>query len=376
MALVNDRPARARTGRPTSPRFGLVEELRGAAALAVVLYHAYKGRHVPDLMATMPDWLKWLVTHGYLGVAVFFALSGFVVAHSMAEHDRTCSSILRFLGRRFLRLAPPYWFAIFATIVAMALSSRLVGGKELPPISVAQVFAHAFYLQDLLKYPEISPVFWTLCLEVQFYVTYALFLTMSRKSTAETAGNDRFSLVCVAAAIVSLLWPIGLVSSETWAGTFLPLWYCFLLGVLSYSSWRNPAFQPYYAIYVSAILFVGVVTKNEMAVTTSLTSLLLYYAATKQFLSTGIGWRPLLSLGAVSYSLYLTHNPITGAVFRIGYMLTGKSIATELVWWPLSVAACIVFASLVSDLIEKPSMRLAKRSRDLDLNSAGSGVIR
>ncbi|MFP2923886.1 hypothetical protein ACLESO_01465 [Pyxidicoccus sp. 3LG] len=68
-------------------------------------------------------------------------------------------------------------------------------------------------------------------------------------------------------------------------------------------------------------------------------------------------------LGAISYSLYLTHNTVTGALFRVGYRLTGRSPAWEAVWFVLSVGACIGFAWVFHRLIEAPSLALSKRIR-------------
>ena len=64
-------------------------------------------------------------------------------------------------------------------------------------------------------------------------------------------------------------------------------------------------------------------------------------------------------LGKISYSLYLVHNPITGAVFRAGYMLTGRTLLTEAVWWAVSVATCVIAATFVFSVIERPSLRLS-----------------
>jgi peptidoglycan/LPS O-acetylase OafA/YrhL len=50
-------------------------------------------------------------------------------------------------------------------------------------------------------------------------------------------------------------------------------------------------------------------------------------------LQTGLNWRWLQFLGLISYSLYLIHNLVTGAAFRIGFILTGRSVFTEVLWW-------------------------------------------
>jgi peptidoglycan/LPS O-acetylase OafA/YrhL len=74
-----------------------------------------------------------------------------------------------------------------------------------------------------------------------------------------------------------------------------------------------------------------------------------------------LNWRWLQFLGTISYSLYLIHNPITGAAFRAGFLLTGRNIYTEAFWWLVSLAACIGAATLFWLFIERPSARLAKK---------------
>lgn len=98
----------------------------------------------------------------------------------------------------------------------MALSTRVVADKAPLEISPGQIGAHLFYLQEILDYPEINTVFWTLCVEVQFYLVYVVILAAS--------GSDRTipSRVAVAAAIlISLLWPAGLTTGEPWRFSFL-----------------------------------------------------------------------------------------------------------------------------------------------------------
>jgi peptidoglycan/LPS O-acetylase OafA/YrhL len=80
-------------------------------------------------------------------------------------------------------------------------------------------------------------------------------------------------------------------------------------------------------------------------------------------LETWLSWRALQGLGAISYSLYLTHNPVTGALFRVGFRLTGRSPAWEAVWFVLATAACIGFAWGFHRLIEAPSLALSRRIR-------------
>jgi peptidoglycan/LPS O-acetylase OafA/YrhL len=340
-------------------RFTFVDALRGIAALAVVLCHAVEGDHIPELLALMPRWLSTVVHHGNLGVPIFFVLSGFVIAHASYGQRVTGSYVGRFMLRRSIRLDPPYWFAI-AVAIAFAFLSAFVLKKPLPDGSWPQVLAQVFYLQDLFGYPQINTVFWTLCIEVQFYFVYVMLLMMS--GDAGTTDSNHFVTILVAATFVSLLWPFNVVHQDaTPHGLFLPYWHGFLLGVLAYWSFRQRRLSVIFWVIACTVMVTSLQSHNGFSLACAVTAATLSVAAMTGSLYRGLNWRWLQSLGLISYSLYLLHNPITGASFRVGYMLTGHSPLWEALWWIASIAACIIFAAGAWWLIERPSMNLARK---------------
>jgi peptidoglycan/LPS O-acetylase OafA/YrhL len=232
----------------------------------------------------------------------------------------------------------------------------MVAGKAPAIFSVAQVAAHVFYVQDILGFPDINPVFWTLCLEVQFYLLYALMLWI--------AGERAAWALCGLCAF-SALWPAGLITSGFWPGGFLPLWHAFLVGSLAYWSWREPSFRPWFAAFAGTVFLFALVRANGFSLASALTAIALWAACLTGRIYTVLGWRWLQFLGAISYSLYLLHNPVTGAAFRVGAMVMGGATgaAKEATLWAVSLAACIVAAWLLWRLVERPSMRLARSVR-------------
>ena len=349
------------TARLVAGRFTFIDGLRGIAAMAVTVFHAYEGNHISDLMIAMPGWVQWVVMRGHLGVAIFFVLSGFVISHSLRKQALTMRFVGEFFIRRSIRLNPPYWFAIALVIGFGAISAYFVKGKLPPAISLAQVMAHAFYLQEVLGYNELNPIFWTLCQEMQFYLAYALLLALTKNDPGKWMQGKATTIGLALAALISLLWPLEIATAEPWRGSFLPLWYCFLLGAGPYWSWRYPGIRNYYLTYALILLLSGILHGNELTVACSLMSLGLWYATRSRLVYTGLDWRGMQWLGAISYSLYLTHNTISGAAYRIGFSITGKSVASELFWFLATSAVCIAFASAVWWLVEKPSMAFARR---------------
>jgi peptidoglycan/LPS O-acetylase OafA/YrhL len=328
-------------------RFTFVDALRGVAASAVVFFHAVEGGHITELFNKVPSGFQTLLRHGDSGVAIFFVLSGFVIAHSLRTEQLSVTGALRFMLKRSIRLDPPYWAAIAIAILFSTLASMIVSNRPAEAYSAPQIVSHLVYLQGLLGFKQINPVFWTLCLEIQFYSVYALLLLTGSKT------------VLIEAFLVSLVWPIGLGASAP--GVFVEFWYAFLLGVGANCSWRNPAARPWFLAYAAIIAVAAFYDSNYFALICCSTAICLLSVSVAGSLTQLLNWRWLQFLGTISYSLYLIHNPITGAVFRVGFLLTGRNIYTEAFWWPLSLLACIGAATLFWLLIERPSARLAKQ---------------
>jgi peptidoglycan/LPS O-acetylase OafA/YrhL len=337
-------------------RFTVVDALRGVAALAVVIFHTTangKVDHIPKLRALIPDWLAVVLVNGRLGVATFFVLSGFVISHSLYNERVTLPLAGRFMLRRSLRLDPPYWVAIAFALGFAFLSAAVLSDKTWPDVTGSQVVAHLLYVQEILQYPEINDVFWTLCLELQFYLIYVLLLAAAPRKTTV--------VVLFTVASISLFWPIGIITTGLWPGSFLPLWHGFLLGMGAYWSWRKPALALFFGAFAFLVLVFSVRRGDAFSTTCAATACLLWSFAMTGQISTLLNWSWLQFLGAISYSLYLIHNPITGASFRVGYMLTGHSLLLEVFWCAATLVLCIIAATVLWLLVEKPSMRLARK---------------
>src|SRR6202034_3483428 len=91
-------------------RLAFIHGLRGIAALAVALFHCYDSTPVADhVMATIPSFVDFVIRRGFLGVDLFFVISGFVISLTLYRRLSTLSEFGRFFLRRQLRLDPPYW---------------------------------------------------------------------------------------------------------------------------------------------------------------------------------------------------------------------------------------------------------------------------
>lgn len=160
---------------------------RGLAALLVFFFHisAYIGEASPSL--------GMLARYGYMGVPIFFVISGYCMASSAHQSLRFSQPAGRFLHKRFLRIYPALWASI---ILVMAIPYLLAGvsglktGHFIPPVPQWLTFDFLDWLEFVTltrvffsdghgldqAFSPLNTVYWTLAIEFQFYVVIYLAL--------------------------------------------------------------------------------------------------------------------------------------------------------------------------------------------------------
>jgi peptidoglycan/LPS O-acetylase OafA/YrhL len=350
--------------RAEQGRYLFIDAMRGLAALAVVLFHVKEGHHIDAFAAILPDAVNVLMSHGHLGVEIFFVLSGFVIAHSMCRHEVTPRYVGRFFLRRSIRLDPPYWASMALVVVFGVLSTRFIPGKTFDLPGPGRLLAHVFYLQVLLDVPPLNGIYWTLCLEIQYYLAFAVIMLIVTGFQRRWSFQIAFASVIVPAMIFANLWPLGVPPFQ--ALGFVVHWHLFIAGVLVWWALHRP--QDGLAAPLAAgnlvLLALASVFNEDAAVGVGVAAAaLFFFAGRRGALTRWLSARPFQALGAISYSLYLVHNPITGAAFRMGYALTGHSVAIEAMWFVLVTSLCIGSAYVSYRLIERPSLALSHKIR-------------
>lgn len=133
-------------------RYHLLDHWRGFAALWVLIFHANRGK--PDLL---PDWLGGFVNHGWLGVHVFFVISGFCITERAAREYRQRGTARHFTLDRLWRIYPTYWAALGVTLL-LNLAGALVKGQSVLapavlPAGPGQWFAAGLAIEPWLAQP-------------------------------------------------------------------------------------------------------------------------------------------------------------------------------------------------------------------------------
>jgi peptidoglycan/LPS O-acetylase OafA/YrhL len=348
---------------PPTERLHSLEALRGLAALAVALFHLAQMAPVPA-QRVAPAAFELLRGYGLYGVEVFFVVSGFVIAHTTLRDPATPGALGRFLLRRLVRLGPPYWVSVLLAVALTLAATRLLGanpeGNYAVP-SAARVASHFLYLQNLLGLGDIEFIYWTLCVEVQFYAVFALLLYAAGRLAGlrgDRAKPLAVLLVLTGAGSVALAAAEGY--SIRWFG---PWWYLYALGALLAVGADRGRFRPLAGVLVvTSAAAVGLRLGPEAAVGLGTAWLIFGTAATGQLATAG-NWRPLQYLGRVSYSLYLIHplvyDPYFTAAGRLNLSSPGASLAVTLG----GLAAALVAAHVFYLLVERPSVNLSRRIR-------------
>lgn len=338
-------------------RYAFVDALRGVAAVWVVVFHGYSKNLLPMSGYRLPEPLHALFDHGNLGVYIFFVISGFVITQSIRTSRITPKFIGWFALRRSLRLDPPYWATILGMIVLSYVSGRVQrdhAALALPTWDA--VVAHLFYLQGFLGYPQIVSVFWTLCYEIQFYLT--LVILAGAWQWQRGVVRSRW-IVFAPLWLVSVLCIARVV--EPTPALFVYAWPYFFLGVVV--NWVHDREEPPLALAIVAAGTVALIPfAAPRAMVALATAIAIYLASVRGRLATLTLGRALQYLGRISYSLYLVHMLVGTPVVRFGLRHLGKmDFAYAMVLLVLALAISIGAAHLLYVVVERPAVRWSHR---------------
>lgn len=307
---------------PSAQRFRLdIQGMRALAVGMVVVYH-----------------VGWLVPGGFVGVDVFFVISGFLITqHIVSQADRGQFRFGQFYARRAKRILPASFVTLALTVVAALI--------WVPPLQFDEVFrgaiATALYVPNLLfaiegtnylseSVPSLFQHYWSLGIEEQFYVVWPAVMLVVLLLAAKRKNPTRAAIIAIATLILlSLI--AGVVA--TWISQpmafFLPVtraWELALGGLLAYLTMRFPALRlgrlwseglgwaGILLVVIAAFSFGPETPYPGFAAIMPVAGTLLMIAAGSWggtgLLAALLSTAPLQFIGKISYSLYLVHWPL------------------------------------------------------------------
>jgi peptidoglycan/LPS O-acetylase OafA/YrhL len=246
--------------------------------------------------------------------------------------------------KRLVRLEPPYLVSL-AIVVLLGIASTMAPGFQGPQIAwtPAQVAGHLGYLNTFLNLPWLNPVYWSLAIELQFYILIGLAMP------ALVAAPPIARLVLIAGMI---LLPMAL--PQVSAATIVPALPFFAAGLLTFLLAAGLVRQ---AAYWAALAGLGAALIAARGWAEALAAVV-PAAAIAGLSIPRIG--PIAWLGAISYSLYLLHVPVGGRVVNLATRVSNSPVF-ELVIVTLAFAFALAAAAMLHALVERPSRELAAR---------------
>ncbi len=328
-----------------------IDGMRAVAVLAVLLFHL-------DI---------WPFTGGFVGVDVFFVISGFLITRILTESEKIGKvSYLDFYARRARRLVPALLATIVITFVigtALLLPedfSRLSGSTVAAMLAATNIFywneSGYFDVGSTLK-PLLHT--WSLAVEIQFYLIWPAFINFLAKRKMKLVG------ISAAAAVSFLACIYAMTVAPTMAFYFTPFRvFEFAIGGLVTVAPQIKSkllTESAYAVGLAAVLWciVRYTTHTSFPGWTALlpcagTALAIY--AGKAHGSVLLRSKPAVWIGRISYSLYLVHWPlIVFARYNAQKPITGSE--------QIALIACTFGLAIVSFyIIEAPFRKKTRRA--------------
>lgn len=358
-ARADAAPAGRAEDRPARPRLLVLDGLRLAAALLVVAHHLVRGPWgVPP--EHLFGGLASVASYGWLGVNLFFLVSGFVICLSSWGRG-----LGEFAVSRIVRLFPAYWLGVVLTTAVLAAWPVLRG-----PLPAPESLANLTMLQSGLGVTDQDWSYWSLGAELRFYLLFAIVVWLG--------------VTCRRVVYFCAVWTVVAVFSTTWDQRWI-------------DNMIVPEFAPYFVTGVALFLIhrfgpnlllwglVGVnwlialyrlqgypalehFHQNWWGVAAAVTACFALMTAVALGAFHRVGWRWLTVAGALTYPLYLIHQAI-GQTLILGL----RDVVPH---WPLlggTVALMLGAAWLIHRWVERPVGSRLRRGLKSSLEAVRGG---
>ena len=320
-----------------SPRGGYItglDPLRGLAAVSIALFHFSNNGWLPK-----GDVVTHIGFYFHFVIYTFFTISGFVIPYSMHLSGYRSGDFRAFFLKRMVRIYPPY-----IVCIAMMVSVELISfiAHQIPArVGVVDTLLHLFYLNGVLGRPWLLDIFWTLGIEVQFYLFVVMVwpLVISQKTAVFVA----FTVVFVA-----LSW---------WVRSTAYLFSCSAYLALGMVLFRQRIKLDHPAVVWSMVAALGFVIYPRAGLSGVIAS---YIVTPFLFLNVRMAFATFL--GKVSYSFYLFHLPIGGTLLAI-LSPHVVSIGARYAWLLVAMLVSIGAAWVGHRFLELPAISWSKRVR-------------
>ena len=339
--------------------------IRGVAALWVVVFHFRE-----DILVKIPSAITItpFMEKGYLGVDLFFCLSGFILGYVYSNELEERGSSLpsftkRFLVKRFARLYPVYFFTFLLAILLISVAKwKRHEFNHLPvdilnPIVVVKNLALVQYWDHShsINYPS-----WSVSAEFCAYLVFPILIKLvllKRKSVFVRA------FVLVILAVSAQIYFV--VYSNFFDSSIVQVLTEFSMGLGTYFLVRNLrptklAILSIRYILVFLLIFAIFIVDSESTARIVIPVIFILICAANYFHnipSRGLGRKSLVNLGLWSYSIYLTHGLVQYSLSGIGFPQRFDNVFLNVLAVISLFAIIVLIGSFTTNIIENPSRK-------------------
>ncbi|WP_436520980.1 acyltransferase family protein [Actinoplanes sp. HUAS TT8] len=353
MTLIQERPAPAPAARRrAADRVAVLDGLRLCAALSVAIFHftALNADRLWDGRVPFPR-LVHASSYGWLGVELFFMISGFVI--SMSAWGRTVGGFAR---SRLVRLFPAYWPAVLLTAAVMRLWPSLHR-----PVTAQQIVVNLTMLNEPLGVVSVDLSYWTLWAEARFYLLFAVVVWLGATQRRVLWFGYAWLIASVVAVksgmpiLVTVLQPPYAPYFVAGIGFFLihrfgsDIRHWGLVGL----SWGLGMYS-----LGARVAQTGRSEHRPLSLTVAMvivTGLFLVMAVVALGWTARIRWRPLTTAGLLTYPFYLLHQHIGGTILQHLHALPPAVAVVAVILLMLGLAW------MVHRWVERPVARFLRR---------------
>jgi peptidoglycan/LPS O-acetylase OafA/YrhL len=350
-------------------RIDALTGIRGLASLWVFIYHYdMHNKYVHDFFIYLNPWVLQLVQKGYLGVDLFFILSGLIISHvHMPEFEQfNLKKVGSFLYLRLSRLLPVHYTLLLITFVVYGMAFVFFGVKanhddkfNLPDLLLNLTLTQAWTVKKVTTWNALS---WSVSAE---WFGYLLFPAIAWALTKLTSRRYISALLLIAYTgfyYIMHRWFDDSLHHINYI-SLLRIGFEFIIGCLLYkllSSLKNPSDQWFNLLGFCSLLGFSLLIfiKNDILLSVFLAGILASLYVTKKGVTKFLASKLMVYGGEISYSLYLVHYLVIFIMhpgIKLLSKLTGSGVITYNGMFVVELLVTIVCAHLLFYGVEKPA---------------------
>ena len=290
-----------------------IDGLRFIAILSVILYHLsgfiLKKDHNVYIDSLNYNFIKELLSRGYIGVPLFFTISGFILGMPFAKTyilNEKRVSLKKYFFRRITRLEPPYILVMFLLLIGSVYFARVITIRNgLISLICSIFYCHNFFYPGQL--PFLNCVAWSLEIEVQFYILAPLLANLFSIKSVYTRRLT-ICLICIVSIFVNYFFNFHFKSLLNYLHYFLIGFLLVDLFLSKKTIFKKSKFDNLIAVPIFMFIWVFKDGHAKYLDLFQLASIFLfYYYVLLHNVFDILRYKLITNIGGMCYTIYLIH---------------------------------------------------------------------